>query len=106
MTYVLLDKSVVWLLLLYDSHKCIIRVIEYYNAGIKLEYYNAGNKLIKLTIIKSCNKISIFKITLHYKILLFTQPVLFCETHKKVSNKLNIPIIYCTWGGKQNKTNY
>jgi len=83
MTYVLLDKSAVWLLLLCDS----IRVID---------YYNTENKLIKLTIIKSCNKISFFKITLHYKILLFTQPVLFFKTHKKVSNKLNIPIIYCT----------
>jgi len=87
MTYVLLDKSAVWLLLLCDSHKYIVRVIM---------YYNTGNKLIKLTIIKSYNKISFFKITLHYKILLFTQPVLFFETHKKVSNKLNIPNIYCT----------
>lgn len=61
-----------------------------------IKCYNTGNKLITSTIIKSCNKISFFKITLHYKILLFTQPVLFFETHKKVSNKLNVPIIYCT----------
>jgi hypothetical protein len=87
MTYILLDKSAVLLLLLCDSCKNAVRF---------MKYYNTENKLIKLTIIKSCNKISIFKITLHYTILLFTQPVLFFETHKKVSNKLNIPIIYCT----------